>query len=518
MAYGSDGSNQPQEPPRRRSRRRPAPHPQPRAEAGNETGPGLAPGPGDDPALHTGPAPRHAGSRPAPRRPQPYDPYQIRARDRLAEQYREVSYGAGRWDRGPDLRAPSSVLDGTADQYRDEFGAPTAPAPAPRGPVNRRRGRKSVSPQVRRRRRMIRRGLLGAFLIVLGYVGVTMYPYLTGPGTDPMAGRAAEWARDHGLGSVVTWLENTVYTPPPTGGRLSAGQLAQLQGPTQDPTGKAAVRGGLPPDIAPLALPGLPGEGVWHPLTTDAAGEPIVEKAALRPDAQHTSALAYVVWMSQKALRFTLHPGYQEPGGTWSEPDSIPAGQRTGLVAAWNGGFKVVPDDALGGYYADGRAAVPLVDGKAAEVFYRDGSVKVGQWGRDETMGPAVIGVRQNLSLLVDGGRVMADSHDGSSKEWGYTINNSYFIARSGIGMTANGDMVYISGSELSVFTLAQLLKAAGAVYGMELDINPDWITFMSFGGTDPANPAPTKLWDFTQPADRYFQPSTRDFVTVYTR
>jgi len=73
-------------------------------------------------------------------------------------------------------------------------------------------------------------------------------------------------------------------------------------------------------------------------------------------------------------------------------------------------------------------------------------------------------------------------------------------------------------GQRVSVYTLAKLLQAAGAVYGMELDINPDWVSFMSYGGANPANPTPTKLWDFVQPANRYFQPSDRDFVSVYSR
>jgi hypothetical protein len=69
----------------------------------------------------------------------------------------------------------------------------------------------------------------------------------------------------------------------------------------------------------------------------------------------------------------------------------------------------------------------------------------------------------------------------------------------------------------LSVYTLAELLRAAGAVKAMELDINPSWVSFMSYSGSA-ANPSPNKLWDFAQPADRYFQPSDRDFVSVYTR
>ena len=382
--------------------------------------------------------------------------------------------------------------------------------------------RANLPPHVLKRRKYIRRSMLGVFIILMGYVGVTMYPYVTGPGTDPLGARVAEWARDHGLGRVVTWLENETYKAPPTGGQLSASQLAQLQKkgkPKPTMSASPTAPPDIPANIVPLAAGTVAGEGVWQAVDYDTSGNPTIETTALRPDAQHTSALAYVVWMRQNALSFALHPGYQQPGGTWQTPDDIPDGQRTGLMATWNGGFKVDPDDALGGFYAEGKEAVPLVDGKAAEVFYADGSIKIGQWGRDETMTPDVVGVRQNLSLLVDGGTVEVDASSGSSAQWGYTINNAYFIARSGVGMMPNGDIIYVSGSELSVQTLAELLKQAGAEYGMELDINPDWVSFMTYDGTaDPAEPTPTKLWDFVQPADRYYQPSDRDFVSVYVR
>ncbi len=422
-------------------------------------------------------------------------------------------YAPGRRSRAADRLGATSLLE--EDLAAPDPSDPDADDPEPPG---RRKGRKVVPPHVRRRRKIIWRSILAVFLLSVGYVGVTLYPYLTAPGTDRLNARIAEWGRDHHLGWAVTWLENATYKDPPTGGKLDAGQLAQLQGATAA-TPPPKVKADLPANIVPLASGTVPGEGVWHPVTMDSHGVPIVEKAALRPDAQHTSDLAYVVWMNQKALRFTLHPGYQQPGGTWSVPSSIPADQRAGLVATWNGGFKIKPNDALAGFYDEGRTVVPLVNGKAAEIFYKDGSLKIGMWGREGTMGPTVAAVRQNLSLLVDGGKVTVERGDGSSQQWGYTIKNSYFIARSGVGMTATGDIVYVSGRFLSVYTLAQLLKSAGAQYAMELDINPDWVSFMSYSaGSDPAKPTITKLWDFTQPADRYFQPSDRDFVSVYKR
>ena len=383
-------------------------------------------------------------------------------------------------------------------------------------------------PKVRRgsrRRRYLWRGLIGVFVLLVGYVGVTLVPYLTAPGTDPLNARVAEWARDHDLGMIVTWLENETYTPPATGGTLDPAELAQLKARGQAATGNGAANrlklapADRPANIAPFAAGSIPGEGVFSPAVVGPLGNPIVETAALRPDADHTADLAYVAWLNQKALRFTLNPGYQQPGGTWNEPDYLSPDVLPRLVATWNGGFKVDPDDAMGGYYEDGHEAVPLVDGKAAEVFYNDGSLKIGEWGRDLTMTPDVAAVRENLNLLVDGGQVKVGPYDGSGADWGYTIKGWYYIARSGVGMTANGDIVYVGGSQLSVYTLAKLLKAAGAVYGMELDINPDWTSFMTYDGLqDGQHPAAQKLWEFNQPADRYFSPSDRDFVTVHAR
>jgi hypothetical protein len=385
------------------------------------------------------------------------------------------------------------------------------------GPADPRKARR------RRRRRYVVRGVAGVSVLVLGYVGYTLTPYLTAPGTDPFDARVAEWARDHHLGMAVTWLENETYTAPPTGGKLSAQQLAQLQAKKgAQPNARENLHlppSDVPQNIAPFAAGTIPGEGVYSPAVYGPSGDPVVETAELRPDADHTSDLAYVAWLNQKDLSFTLHPGYQQPGGSWKEPDYLSPAERAGLVATWNGGFKVEPDDAMGGFYEDGHTAVPLVAGKAAEVFYKDGSLKIGEWGRDLSMTSDVAAVRENLNMLVDRGSVTVGPYDGSGADWGYTIQGWYYIARSGVGITAKGDIVYVGGNQLSVYTLAKLLKAAGAVYGMELDINPDWTSFMTYNGQrNPQNPAPAKLWDFSQPADRYFSPSDRDFVVVHTR
>lgn len=360
------------------------------------------------------------------------------------------------------------------------------------------------------RRRWVR-VLAAAVVVVLVWFVWTVTPYLTAPGGDSLSARLSGWARDHGLGGVVVTLERLQYdlNPPKVGGAPPP-----IAAPSVTPT-HAAAPISMQPALVPPASPALPHEGQWSALVT-VKGQPAVQAAFVRPDSTHTSYLTGVVWMSHKLLRFELHPGYSEPGGTWSVPDWIPPGHRTGLVATWNGAFKLV--DAHGGYYQGGRTAGTLVDGAAAEVFYKNGAMTVGSWNHEVHMTPDVVGVRQNLRLLIDHGQIAPNIDTNPQINWGLTLGGKYYVFRSGVGVTARGDLVYVSGNALSVGTLADILKRAGAVRAMELDINPAWVSFMSYqAGRTPSNPTPhSLLQDYQRPATRYYEPTSRDFVAVY--
>jgi len=52
--------------------------------------------------------------------------------------------------------------------------------------------------------------------------------------------------------------------------------------------------------------------------------------------------------------------------------------QRDSLLATFNSGFTMM--DANGGYWQDGKTAVPLRSGAASMVFYKDGHVDVVKW------------------------------------------------------------------------------------------------------------------------------------------
>ncbi len=135
-------------------------------------------------------------------------------------------------------------------------------------------------------------------------------------------------------------------------------------------------------------------------------------------------------------------------------------------------------------------------------------------------MGPDVVGVRQNLHLIVDHGRIPAAVDSNVTTSWGATLGGGYYVWRSGIGITRDGRVIFVYGPALNVRETAQLLKRAGAVTGMELDINPEWMSFMYYQPRHhPADPTPAVLLPTqNQPADRYYSITGRDFTAVYSR
>jgi hypothetical protein len=352
-------------------------------------------------------------------------------------------------------------------------------------------------------RHRVRRVALLVVVAALLVVGTSLGRALTAPGTDSTAARVAEWARGHGMSAVVDRLERVTYRAPAVGG-APAKTSPLVHTPAAPP-----VSGRLQP-IIPTASPALLGEGTWRVVTT-VGGKPAMQVAYLRPDAVHTSYTAGVVWMDPALLRFVLHPGTVEPGGgPWPVGPSLTPTERPSLVAAFNGGFRL--DAARGGFFEGGRTVGPLREGAASFVITSDGRAIVGQWGRDTGLGPAVAAVRQNLDLLVDGGRVVPGLADNSKGRWGRTLGNKLYVWRSGIGQTASGALVYVAGNRLSASSLAELLRRAGSVRAMELDINPEWTSFVTF-------PAETNvLPDMQRSARRYDTTSTRDFFAVLRR
>ena len=380
---------------------------------------------------------------------------------------------------------------------------------------------RTPSRRIYRRRRLVTAvGLAVAGLMI--WLAVSLGGALTNPALGSSASsRFAEWARGHGASGIVNWVEGQWYShhQPPVGGRPPSGAIRQ---PVLTPVAVSAGPAHLPPPAAmvPAASPALPGEGQWSPAGRPVGGIPAVYETTLRPDASHTSYVVGVAWMDTRLLKATQYSGSQIPGGgPFTHTAPIPPTAATGLVAAFNAGFLM--SNANGGYYTDGRTIFPLRTGAASFVVYRNGTSTVGVWGRDVTMTPSVVSVRQNLDLVVDNGRQVPGLNATDTTQWGATLGDQVYVWRSGIGVTANGALVYVGGPGLNITDLADLLMRAGAVRAMELDINTDWVNFSTYrpatalGQATPAN-GTELLSGMTGTPGRYFQPWwARDFITM---
>jgi hypothetical protein len=213
-------------------------------------------------------------------------------------------------------------------------------------------------------------------------------------------------------------------------------------------------------------------------------------------------------------VRFVLHCGTQDPGraacrGLAAGP-KITRSERPGLVAAFNGGFKLSAAD--GGYEQAGRIISPLRPGLASLVIYQSGSAAVGAWQHGvPASGQQVVSVRQNLKLLVDHGRVVSTARDWWL--WGATLTGGEFVARSAVGESAHGQLIYVGSMYASPGDLGRALVRAGAVTGMELDINPEWVQ-LDYAHT-PGGRLRHAVTGQYRPGNQYLRGWTRDFVAV---
>jgi Phosphodiester glycosidase len=354
------------------------------------------------------------------------------------------------------------------------------------------------------------------------WLAISLGSALTNPtyGTS-LSARFAEWARQNGGASMVNSIENYWYThhPPKVGGTVPKGAI-QVHGSTPSTAVPTVAHLPAPTNIVPLATPALAGEGVWSAVGRPVDGIPAVYTTQLRPDAIHTSYVVGVAWMDMPLLHATLYSGSQIPGGgpfVHSAPVTPTA--ATTLVSAFNAGFLM--SSANGGYYTDGKTLSPLRNGAASAVIYANGSMTVADWGRDATLTSTVVAVRQNLDLIVDGGQPVPGLNANDTTQWGATLGNAVYVYRSGLGVTSNGALVYVGGPGLNITDLATLLVRAGAVRGMELDINTDWVNYAFYTPSPADGPATSQNGTLLLPqmvgtAGRYFDSYwARDFFTM---
>ena len=385
--------------------------------------------------------------------------------------------------------------------------APPVP-PSPRLPPRRAQARVSGWQRLRRATLVASAMLVAAALI--SYASAML-----GASNSSLGIRSVEWLRDNGAAGLVTKVESIYYslTAPSKGG-------AALRALPHVGRGAPSLNGVVaferPPRIAPLTRPALPGEGLWHSTRVGAGPHAPVLVTTFRSDpTEYPRLVAGVAWIDTHRTLISLYPGRLEPAVELPTrgPMEVPAALRPRLLATFNSGFKLA--DSGGGFALRGHTYAPMSEGKATFVRYADGRVDIVAWHGGPSVGPDVVFARQNLPLIVDGGHLNPNLNDGP--EWGATLGNAIQVWRSGIGVDSHGNLLYAAANYQTVHSLAAVLRHAGAVRAMELDINSYWTSFNSYGLSGAREP--TKLLgEMERESSRYLTPDDRDFFAVYER
>lgn len=213
-------------------------------------------------------------------------------------------------------------------------------------------------------------------------------------------------------------------------------------------------------------------------------------------------------------VTYVLHNGSADPGyaassmGVKAGP-AIGSAERRHVLAAFNGGFKLVA--AAGGYEQEGKVVSPLIKGDASFIIDTDGRARIALWGYGAPgPGEKIYSVRQNLGLLVTGGKPVPSAVDWW--DWGATIGGSS-VARSAVGMDSSGDIIYAASMSAVPEDLALALAKHGARIGMEMDINPYWVQLDI--ASKPGGALRTAVPGQEHPANTYLTGWSRDFIAV---
>lgn len=312
-------------------------------------------------------------------------------------------------------------------------------------------------------------------------------------------------------------------TPSPSPAPIASNTAA----PSSEPGIKPPSPTPVPATPTPMAwepapaspLGSLEGEGVWSKYIQDSVGRTVAYRTYIQPDPNRPYTVVAVIAFNLNQTRLHYVLGSVEPYSPDSpkRPGTIdPKDLKPGvLLATFNGGFKATHGQF--GAMAGGITALPGREGLGTLVIAKDGKVSMGEWGVDIYPAGDVEAWRQNGPLVIHNGQINPKIYNNSPKDWGYTVDDVSPTWRSGIGINADGStLYYFVGPKMTMESLAKSMLAAGAVQGMQLDINNYWVHFVTIHWEDNIPIAAPLFPDsMGENVDRYLHPYTRDFFYI---
>jgi hypothetical protein len=240
---------------------------------------------------------------------------------------------------------------------------------------------------------------------------------------------------------------------------------------------------------------------------------PTVLTTSFAPNEAVPTVVAYAAWIRTSTTDLALYPGVKGPGpSTFNRgPLAVPTSGYARLLATFNSGFYEA--DGAAGFYAHTTLYDPMINGLATVVRYSNGQVNITKWIAGARPGPTIVMARQNLSLLVNNYKPTPASRD--NQLWGDTLGGVQAVWRTALGIDVNGNLIYVAAPEQTSASLAQIMVQLHVVRAMQLDINPEWPIFVSYGAAG-ARGATLFVPNPNQVPTRFLFPSTKDFFAVF--
>ena len=352
-----------------------------------------------------------------------------------------------------------------------------------------------------------RRALLGAGVLAVGIPGL-WYAIHEVPGVGPaladgaravLGPKAVAKAEDLAYDvqdRIDRWRyrnakPKTFWESPPGATSAAPGPVASASGPASPgkPGAPPAPGSDFPPPAFAAPIPGVAseGDGTWIPIKDGgpAGQHPLLFKSLVHPDAKRGYAAVAVVAVDLRRLDLHLVAGSQEPASASvpaeHRPGVIPSGALPDLVAAFNGGFK-----AIHGHYGmmlDGETFVAPRDIGCTVALYKDRSIKIRSWPALKDDEPSMTGYRQTPPCLVEAGKTNdALESVEYNKSWGATVSGETVIRRSAVGLDKSGHVLFYGlGEAVTAQALARGMRAVGAEFAAQLDVNYSYPRFLFF-------------------------------------
>ena len=250
-----------------------------------------------------------------------------------------------------------------------------------------------------------------------------------------------------------------------------------------------------------LRRPRARGVGGWAPTGRPVLGRPVLFTGSANG--------AFVAWMDPQLTKPVVVPGTGDPlGSPWG--GQVAPDQRPFLVSAFNGGFKF--GDFDGAVMAFGASYRSPVAGQGSLIVYDDGSYTVGR-GDVTTIRTSA----SPRSVRTSGCSSTGERPLRQPRTPAHGAGRSPVSRRRAAWSASTRKAPRVGRRSVEPARPRNALIAAGAVRGMQMDINPDWVNFNSYDvGADNVAHG-NGIFGATGP-DRYLRPDGRDFVAVLVR